>query len=255
VSPNNPTGSFVGRDELPALAAFCGAHALPVISDEVFADYRFPSRPRELAGDAGGGGDGDGGDGEGAPTCLAAARELCDATLVLSLGGLSKACGLPQLKLGWIVAGGPAPLVEAALGRIELCADTYLSVGTPVQLALPRLLELGAEIRAAIAARVRDNRARLAGALAPGSPCTLLAAEGGWSAILRVPAVAAEPGAASSDEAWALALLRDDDLLVHPGYLYDMPPGAYLVLGLLPRPDLFAAGVARIIARCDRFVS
>jgi aspartate/methionine/tyrosine aminotransferase len=244
VSPNNPTGSCVGRGELPSLAAFCGAHGLPVISDEVFADYRFRA-----------GRDGArGGDGSRAPDCLAAAPELCAETLVLSLGGLSKACGLPQLKLGWIVAGGPAAIVEPALARLDLIADTYLSVGTPVQLALPRLLELGAGIRDAIAERVRGNRARLVAALAPGSPCTLLEAEGGWSAIVRVPAVAAEPGAASSDESWAIALLREDDVLVHPGYLYDMPPGAYLVLGLLPRPEVFAAGIARVVARCGRFV-
>jgi len=258
VSPNNPTGSFIGQGELERLADFCRAAGLALISDEVFSGYRFApvatARARR-------------GDGDRAPTCLAAAPELASATLAFSLGGLSKACGLPQLKLGWIAAGGPAPLVQGALTRLELIADTYLSVGTPVQLALPRLLELGAGIRDAIRARVGRNRARLAAALAPDSPCTLLDAEGGWNAIVRVPAVIPAPvgGGPSegpahdgpddgADEGWAMALLRDDDVLVHPGYLYDMPPGAYLVLGLLPDPAAFDAGIARVVARCGRSV-
>jgi aspartate/methionine/tyrosine aminotransferase len=239
VSPNNPTGSFIGRDELARLTAFCGAAELALISDEVFADYRFaPAR----------------GDDRAAP-CLAAAPELDGATLAFSLGGLSKSCGLPQLKLGWIVAGGPAPLVQRALRRLELIADTYLSVGTPVQLALPRLLPLGARIRDAIRARVQRNRERLAAALPRDSPCTLLATEGGWSAIVRVPAVVPDGAdGAGADDGWAMTLLRDDDVLVHPGYLYDMPPGAYLVLGLLPDPSAFDAGIARVIARCGQSV-
>jgi aspartate/methionine/tyrosine aminotransferase len=226
VSPNNPTGSFLKRAEADAVARACAAAGVAVISDEVFAAYAFAADPARV-------------------TVAAAEPALTDRVLTFSLGGLSKACGLPQLKLGWLAAGGPPALVEAALARLELVADTYLSVGAPVQLAAPRLLALGARVRAAIAARVAGNRAHLAAALPPASPCTLLPSEGGWSAILRVPAT-------QSDEAWAAALLADDGVLVHPGYFFDMRGGAFLVVSLLPAPDVFAAGVARVLARCEQ---
>jgi alanine-synthesizing transaminase len=252
VEPNNPTGSFLDDGDRARLAEFCRRAALAVVCDEVFAAYDFRGGER---GDPSGATSG-AKLGERARPCLAAAPELITETLVFSLGGLSKSCGLPQLKLGWIAVGGPRAARLAALARLELIADTYLSVGTPVQLALPRLLELGTEVRQAIRRRVRDNRARLAGALPAGSPCTLLESQGGWTAILRVPALddAGPSGAAASDERWAATLLRDDDLLVHPGYLYDMPAGAYLIVSLLPPPEIFAAGIARLIARCGHFV-
>jgi aspartate/methionine/tyrosine aminotransferase len=251
VNPNNPTGSFIEEADLVRLAAFCERRTLAVISDEVFAAYRFghddgqadmgadrvdPERP---------------GAGGGAAPCLATCPTLVDRTLVFSLGGLSKSCGLPQLKLGWIVIAGPRDRAQAALARLELIADTYLSVGSPVQLALPRLFELGAGIRRMIQARVGANRARLSAALPSDSPCTLLPAQGGWTAILRVPSLAP---AGASDELWASTLLREDGVLIHPGYLYDMPPGAYLIASLLPRPEIFADGVARVVARCGVFV-
>jgi alanine-synthesizing transaminase len=224
VNPNNPTGSFLKRDEVTALARTCVRAGLALISDEVFNGYAHAPDPTRVA-------------------VAAADPELTAEVLVFSLGGLSKGCGLPQVKLGWIAAGGPAPLVAAALARLELIADTYLSAGTPVQLAAPRLLALGAGIRRDIAARVAANRAHLAGAMSPASPCTLLPAEGGWSAVLRVPAT-------DTDEAWAAALL-DDGVLVHPGYFFDMRGGEFLVLSLLPAPEVFAAGVARVLRRCE----
>jgi alanine-synthesizing transaminase len=249
VNPNNPTGSFIDAGDLARLAEFCRAADLTVISDEVFASYRLHGEASDNDGDA----DGDRGDPAG--PCLAATPELTRTTPVFSLGGLSKASGLPQLKLGWIVAGGPAAARQSALARLELIADTYLSVGTPVQLALPRLLEIGQELRRAIRRRLLRNRVRLRAALPADSPCTLLGAQGGWTAILRVPALASgTSGAETSDERWAVTLLRDDDVLVHPGYLYDMPAGAYLVVSLLPEPALFAAGITRVIARCGEFV-
>jgi alanine-synthesizing transaminase len=237
VNPNNPTGSFVDAADLTRLAAFCADKRAALIADEVFAGYRF------AASDSASHRPGSGPE----AACLASAPEVTSGSLVFSLGGLSKACGLPQLKLGWIAAGGPAAPLASALARLELIADTYLSVGTPVQLALPRLLKLGVEIREAIQRRVRENRARLLEALPAVSPCTLLAAQGGWASIVRVPAIA-------TDETWATTLLDQDDVLVHPGYLYDMPPGAYLVLSLLPEPALFAAGIARLVARCGQTV-
>ena len=156
---------------------------------------------------------------------------------VFSLGGLSKSCGLPHLKLGWIVVGGPR--ADETLAGLELVADTYLSVGAPVQHALPDLFALGAGIRAAIAARVATNRGVLARALGAAPGCTLLPAEAGWSAIVRVPAV-------RSDEAWATMLVTEAGVLVHPGYFFDLRGGTFLVVSLLPEPSLFADAVRRM---------
>jgi alanine-synthesizing transaminase len=220
VTPNNPTGSFVDAGDLAALAALAAERGIALIADEVFADY--PLAPTA-----------------GAVRCVAAAGT---EALAFSLGGLSKAAGLPQMKLGWIAASGPAGLVEEALGRLELVCDTYLSVSTPVQRALPELLALGAGIRALIAARVSANRAALAAALGAASPCTLLPAEAGWAAIVRLPAVL-------SDEEWALRLVEEDAVLVQPGYFFDLTLGATVVLSLLPQPPLFAEGVRRLAAR------
>ena len=158
---------------------------------------------------------------------------------MFSLGGLSKSCGLPHLKLGWIVVGGPG--TDATLAGLELVADTYLSVGAPVQHALPELFALGGGIRAAIAARVAANRRALVRALAAAPACTALPAEAGWSAIVRVPAV-------RSDEAWAADLVTDAGVLVHPGYFFDLRGGTYLVVSLLPEPEVFAEAVPKMIA-------
>lgn len=220
VSPNNPTGSFLRPRELASLQEVCLSRDLALISDEVFADYATCDCERVAA---------------------VAAEPL--EVLGFSLGGLSKSCGLPHLKLGWIAAGGPAGLVRDALARLELVADSYLSVSSPVQLALPRLLQLGAGIRAAIMERVARNRAMLADAVV-GSPVTLLPAEGGWCAILRVPA-------ARTDEEWTLSLLRDDGVLVQPGYFFDLPAGPFLVVSLLPEPAAFARAASLLVARAQ----
>lgn len=215
VSPNNPTGSYLTRDELARLAALAAARGLVLVADEVFAEY-----PADDAA---------------AParvTCLAAETPV----LGFSLGGLSKSAGLPQLKLGWIVAGGPAADRAAALERLELVADSYLSVATPVMLAAPRLLELGDRVRAAILARVRANRAWLHERLPRGGAVEPLPAEGGWTATLRFPAT-------RTDEELALAALRDHDVVAHPGYFFDYPRGTYLIVSLLPEPDRFRAGI------------
>jgi aspartate/methionine/tyrosine aminotransferase len=225
VNPNNPTGSFLKRAELPALAARCEAHGLAAISDEVFAPY--------AAGEDG-----------TRVRALAAEPAFTARVPTFALGGLSKSCGLPQLKLGWIAVAGPPAAADAALARLALVADTYLSVGTPVQAAASRLLEIGRDARADIAARVAANRAALAAALPPSSPCAALASEGGWSALVRVPAT-------RTDEAWAEALLVEDGVLVHPGYFFELAGGAFLVLSLLPPPDVFAEGVRRLVARCS----
>jgi alanine-synthesizing transaminase len=224
VNPNNPTGSFLKRFELPALAARCETHGLAVIADEVFAAYAVAEDAERVR-------------------ALAAETSFTARVLTFALGGLSKACGLPQLKLGWMAVAGPPARADEAVARLLLIADTYLSVGAPVQAAAARLLALGRDARQAIAARVATNRARLAEALPASSPCTLLPSEGGWSALVRVPAT-------RGDEAWAQALLVEDGVLVHPGYFFDLRGGTFLVLSLLPPEDLFAEGVRRLVARC-----
>jgi len=220
VSPNNPTGSFVSSDDFHRLAGLAAEHGRALIVDEVFAD--FPLAPSAGA--------------------VTAAAGQPSPALVFSLGGLSKSCGLPHLKLGWIAATGPVSLVRDALARLELIADTYLSVGTPVQMALPGLLQAGAAIRRQILERVQRNRQVLLKALGAHSPCTLLPAEAGWCAILRVPEI-------MSDEAWASTLVEKDGVLVQPGYFFDLSMGATLVLSLIVDEQVFAEGVARLLGR------
>src|SRR5438034_442598 len=164
VSPNNPTGSFVTDAEMDQLAAICASRNIAIISDEVFADYDLEAGALEHA-----------------------ARVLRrDDVLSFSLGGLSKMVGLPQVKLGWVAASGPAPLVNAALERLELICDTYLSVATPVQIAAPLLLERGAEVRGLIQRRVAANY-RWLRQCASASSCSVLRSEAGWYAVLQVP--------------------------------------------------------------------
>jgi alanine-synthesizing transaminase len=223
VNPNNPTGSFLKRAELPALRARCEAHGLAVIADEVFSPYAARDDREQVR-------------------ALAAETAFTERVLTFALGGLSKACALPQLKLGWMTIAGPG--ADDARARLELIADTYLSVGAPVQAAAARLLALGRDGQRAVAARVAANHAELARALPPSSSCTLLAREGGWSAIVRVPAT-------RTDAAWAEALLADDGVLVHPGYFFDLRGGTFLVLSLLVPTAELAEGVRRLVARCD----
>ena len=218
VSPNNPTGSFLHRDDLAALSEIAGAKGWPIIGDEVFADY-----PLEAAPDA--------------------ASVLSGAdVLTFSLGGLSKSAGLPQLKLGWIGFGGPSARVDEALASFEIIADTYLSVSTPVQAAAADLIESGAVIRAQIAARIRRNLDALRRQAASFPSVNVLRVDGGWSAVLQVPATRTE-------EALVLELLDKDNVLVHPGYFFDFPREAFLVVSLLVEPRLFDAAIARVLSR------
>ena len=216
VNPNNPTGSFASREEVRALAEL----DLPIVSDEVFAAYPFArdaDRPASLL--------------------AAAAGDDLRAPLVLALGGLSKYAALPQLKLAWMIAAGRA--APEALARLEILADAYLSVATPVQLALPEIFALARETRAAISRRLARNRTALERAVA-GTAATVLRAEGGWYAVLRLPAT-------RSDDEWALGLL-EQRVLVQPGWLYDFEGGPFVVISLLVPEPAFAEGVAAIAA-------
>jgi alanine-synthesizing transaminase len=149
---------------------------------------------------------------------------------------------LPQMKLGWIAIGGPAALRRDAAERLELVADTYLSVGTPVQNALPHLLEAGSQVQGQIIDRVHENFAKLQISIGPNSAGQLLRVEGGWYATLRVPRT-------RSEEEWCLELLERDSVLVQPGYFYDFESEAYLVLSLLTPPEIFQPGIHRLVAR------
>lgn len=200
VNPNNPTGHFLRRHELLELASF----GLPIISDEVFRDYLL----------------------DPAPDSVRTLHAAIDSTLVFTLNGLSKTVGLPQMKLAWMLASGPQAQRTEALARLELIADTYLSAGTPVQCALPSLLELRAPVQQQIAERTRANLDYLR-----ASGLRTLNVEAGWYAIVV------------HDEDLVIPLLRDHNVLVQPGYFYDFERSGYLVLSLLTPPADFRAGV------------
>jgi hypothetical protein len=216
VSPNNPTGAWLKRDELATLTELCATHGLALIGDEVFADYAI----------------------DPAPASQASVVEHGDV-LTFSLGGLSKSVGLPQVKLGWIAASGPSPQLSSALTRLELIADTYLSVGTPVQVAAAHLLNAGASVREQIRRRVLENYHTLTELVTAGNACQVLRAEGGWTAVVRIPHTMPE-------EERIIRLLEDHHVLVHPGYFFDFPRDGYVVVSLLPRPDIFRAAAARL---------
>jgi len=215
VSPNNPTGSMLRRDDREWLVTFAEAHDLALISDEVFADYRLSLRNdvTTMAGE--------------------------ERVLTFTLGGLSKSAGLPQMKLAWTVVSGPAGRVAAAIERIEIIADCYLSVSTPVQVAARRLIAAGRDVRRAVHARVRRNLAAMRHVVDATSSLTLHAPDGGWSAVVRVPAIL-------SEEEWVMRLLRTRGVLVHPGYFFDLDAGVHLVVSLLPEPDAFDAGMSAV---------
>jgi alanine-synthesizing transaminase len=209
VNPNNPTGNYLRAAEHEQVARL----NLPVISDEVFTDYTLGPSPYTLA-DAG-------------------------QPLTFVLNGLSKSAGLPQMKLGWIKLSGPEPLVSEAAQRLELIADTYLSVGTPVQYAFSRLVTAGAAIRSQIQWRLRANLDHLRQSVA-GSCASLLEVEAGWSAILRVPNTRPE-------EEWIGLFLKSHGTLVQPGYFYDFESEGWLILSLLTPEATFREGLSRII--------
>ena len=222
VSPNNPTGSCLRAADRGWLIDLAAGRGLALISDEVFAEY--PLRP------------------------AADAASLHGATVALTfvMGGLSKSAALPQLKLAWTTVNGPPALVDEALARLEVIADTYLSVSTPVQLAAGALLEGASPLREQIHARLAANLAVLENVTA-GSPVTLIRPEGGWSAVLRVPAF-------DSEEAIVLRLLDEEHVLVHPGFFFDFDTEAWLVVSLLPEPDRFGDAIRRVVARVSTSV-
>ena len=219
VHPNNPTGHHVHPDDHELLVGTCAHRGWALIADEVFLPY--PLRA----------------DAPRAPSFAAESR-----CLTFTLGGLSKSCGLPQLKAAWIVVSGPADEVAAALDRLEWIADAALSVSTPVAKALPEILRASRPRREAILARCRRNLAALETARATVPEATVFRPEGGWSCVLRVPRVV-------DDEELALTLLEEEGVAVHPGYLFDLPGEGWVVVSLLPEEATFARGVERMLGR------
>lgn len=220
VSPNNPTGSCVRPDEIERLNVLCGERGMAIISDEVFADYIFDEKRtayRTLAGNA--------------------------AVLSFALGGLSKAMAMPQMKLGWIAANGPKKQVSAALERLEVIADTYLSVNTPVQNAAGIWLAGRAVIRDQVMARVKANYEHLI-SVAP-LLVKVFPLEGGWYAVLKV-------SLSIPDDEWALALLREDHVFVHPGFFFDFDEENIVVVSLLTPEDVFREGIMRLFASLEK---
>jgi alanine-synthesizing transaminase len=246
VHPNNPTGSFVSAGEVELLNSFCRERGLAVIADEVFLDYgletsgaKAPTQAELYRSDEGAAPP----KGESALPKREPHRSFTgDAeVLTFTLSGLSKIAALPQMKVAWVVTSGPRELAAQAMGRLEVIADTYLSMNAPMQWAVPALLEQRKDIQRQLLDRVRQNLAELDRQLTQQKACSRLAVEGGWYAVLRVPVT-------RSDEELAIELVREKSVLVHPGHFYDFPGDGYLVLSLITCEAEFSEGMGRVLA-------
>jgi aspartate/methionine/tyrosine aminotransferase len=215
VHPNNPTGSYVSRREQEALNQFCSEHRLALIADEVFLDYAHDRAARPS---------------------FAANRQV----LTFTLSGLSKIVALPQMKVAWIAVSGPQAEVDEAMARVEVIADTYLSMNAPIQWATAALLGQRGNIQKQLLERVLGNLAELDRQLAAQRTCQRLSVEGGWYVVLRVPVT-------QTDEDLAIDLLRKKSVIVHPGHFYDFPSDGYLVLSLITPEDEFREGIGRLL--------
>ena len=216
VHPNNPTGHFAKRAEIAKVNSFCAAREMAIIADEVFLDFALE---------------------ENRPASFAANR----GALTFTLSGLSKISGLPQMKAGWLIVGGLQEWNREALARLEVIADTYLSVNAPVQRAIPRFLEQRHAFQEQVISRVRRNLAELDRQLAMQKACSRLTVEGGWCVVLRVPAT-------RSDEDRAIELLTAQGVSVHPGHFYEFASDGYLVVSLITPERIFAEGTSRLLS-------
>lgn len=216
VHPNNPTGNYCAPDQAAGLQSLCASRGIPSIVDEVFLDFAIGAgrRPASFAADS--------------------------SALTFTLSGISKICGLPQMKLAWLAVTGPEDLRKEALAKLEIIADAYLSMNTPIQLAAPALLATRTAFQTQALARIAGNLAELDRALAQQKLCSRLEVQGGWNVVLRVPAQ-------GSDEELAVALLQRAGVYAHPGHLYDFPADGHLVLSLITPPDIFKDGVAALL--------
>jgi alanine-synthesizing transaminase len=214
VHPNNPTGHFTKPDEMRRLSEICESRGMSIIADEVFLDFGLERRPQSFAANQ-------------------------DA-LTFTMSGLSKISGLPQMKLAWLAVSGPKEAKREALARLEVIADTYLSLNAPIQLSAGTLLNQRHAFQQQLMARVRKNLAELDSQLARQKACARLEVEAGWYAVLRVPAT-------RSDEELAVELLEKHDVYVHPGHFYGFSSDGYLVVSLITPEEEFRKGVARVL--------
>jgi alanine-synthesizing transaminase len=220
VHPNNPTGSYVQPEELTRLNALCKKHNLALIVDEVFLDFPFDSSPRKT---------------------FASNSEV----LTFTLSGLSKISALPQMKIAWLVVTGPAGQVRPALDHLDVIADTFLSLSAPAQAALPTLLAQRHSLQPQLLARILENRAHFQSQLRSRPAFELLHAEAGWYAILRYSATSSTH---ATDEEFAIHLLHQHQVLLHPGHFYDFPSTNHLILSLITPPPIFREGVQKLLS-------
>ena len=216
VHPNNPTGHFIKPDERSGLNRICAGRQIATIADEVFLDFALSSK-RHLS--------------------WVANSEV----LTFTMSGLSKMCGLPQMKVAWLAASGPKDLRTRALERLEVIADTYLSMNAPIQHAIPEFLQQRHEFQRQLMSRVRGNLAELDRQLATQKACSRLEIEGGWYAVLHVPAM-------RTDEEVALDLVEKEGVYVHPGHFYDFPADGYLIVSLIGSEQEFGEGIRRLVS-------
>jgi aspartate/methionine/tyrosine aminotransferase len=215
VHPNNPTGHFTRTEEVAQLNQICSDQQMAVITDEVFLDFSLGAAAKSFVANVG--------------------------ALTFTMSGISKISGLPQMKFAWLAVSGPEAVKRDALARLEMIADTYLSLNAPIQLAAPVLLQQRAAFQQQLMARVRSNLAELDAHLAQEKKFDRLNIDGGWYAVLRVPAT-------RSDEDLAVHLLEKHDVYVHPGHFYDFPGDGYLVVSLITPEQDFHEGVRRILS-------
>jgi alanine-synthesizing transaminase len=216
VHPNNPTGHFLKLEEMRKLNEVCAAREIAIIADEVFLDSAL----------------------SGEQSATFAANS---GALTFTMSGISKICGLPQMKAAWLIVSGPEPSKSQALARLEMIADTYLSMNAPIQLALPDFLEQRGGFQGQLMARVRENLLELDRQLAGQKSCNRLVVEGGWNAVIRVPAT-------RSGEEFALELLGAKGVYVHPGHFYDFPSEGIVVVSLICPKREFADGLGMLLS-------
>jgi alanine-synthesizing transaminase len=216
VNPNNPTGNYCKPQEVRKLNEICAARELAIVADEVFLDFALHEKQ-------------------------AATFAANSGALTFTMSGLSKICGLPQMKAAWLLVSGPEPSKAQALARLEVIADTYLSMNAPIQWAIPAFLGLREEFQKQLMSRARENLAELDRQLAAQKSCSRLEVEGGWNAVIRVPAT-------RSDEELAVELLAAKGVFVHPGHFYDFPAEGIVVVSLICPKAEFADGVGKLLS-------
>jgi alanine-synthesizing transaminase len=230
VNPNNPTGHYVKPEEMARLSGLCAARQMAVIADEVFLDFAHSEigMGRDVTK-------------SGRTKSRPISNAVNSGALTFTMSGLSKISGLPQMKAAWLVASGPEALKREALGRLEVIADTYLSMNAPIQLAMPILLQQRVEFQKQLMTRVRRNLAELDRQLTGKKSCNRLEIEGGWYAVLRVPVT-------KPDDELAVALLATKNIYVHPGHFYDFTGDGHLIVSLIMPDQAFAEGIRLLLS-------